>query len=318
MHRVEPDHDVAQGGTEGRSIAATDSHDCPGVNRLAHLRVRRDLLERLIQCGIGRGQDEDPQPLRQQFADDVGEGRRFAGAGWSPHERQIAVRAELDSGTLAGVQRRVRPDQCPGLERRVELAEQRHRPLDSKAVRVDLLERLEKSFVEKPGIDDQDGVPVLECDGALAPQRHFGTVDAIDPDQVFRVGRTQGAFEARHELLVERQRSECVGRTALRLVEHVALAIGQDDLERASALAHGLHLLSDGPCEMRDETGQQARKKRGACPILHGSHRREVIVADIDRVLPIDTDDRERAGAGCGQSGSAHAWLRRRSTGLKR
>ena len=105
--------------------------------------------------------------------------------------------------------------------------------------------------------------PSFECDGALAPQRHFGTVDAIDPDQVFRVGRTQGAFEARHEFLVERQRSECVGRTALRLVEHVALAIGQDDLERASALAHGLHLLSDGPREMRDETGQQAREKRG-------------------------------------------------------
>ena len=105
---------------------------------------------------------------------------------------------------------------------------------------------------------------VLECDGSLAPQRHVGTVDAIDPDQMFRVGRTQGAFEARHELVVERQRSEGVGRTALRLVEHVALAIGQDHLERASTLAHGLHLLPDGPREMGDETGQQAREQRGS------------------------------------------------------
>lgn len=149
---------------------------------------------------------------------------------------------------MAGVQGRVRPAQFPVLERRVTLAEQRHRPLDSKAMRVDLLERLEKSFVEKPGIDDQDAVPVLECDGVLAPQRHLGTVDALDPDQLFRIARTQGAFEARHELLVDRQRSERVGRTTLRLVEHVALAIGQDNLERASALAHGLHFLSDGPC----------------------------------------------------------------------
>jgi hypothetical protein len=146
-------------------------------------------------------------------------------------------------------------------------------------MRIDLREYLEKSFVEKPGIDDQDGVPVLERDWALAPQRHGGTVDAIDPDQMFGVGRTQGAFEARHEFLVWRQRSECVGRTALRLVEHDALAIGQDQLERAPTLAHGLHLLPDGPCEMRDETGQQVREQRGACPILHG-HRREVIVAN--------------------------------------
>src|SRR5580704_5612315 len=146
-------------------------------------------------------------------------------------------------------------------------------------MRVDLREYLEKPFIEKPGIDDQDGVPVLERDWALAPQRHFGTVDAIDPDQMFGVGRTQGAFEARHQSLVGRQRSEGVGRTAPRLVEHDALAIGQDQLERAPTLAHGLHLLPDGSCEMRDETGQQVREQRGAYPILHG-HRREMIVAE--------------------------------------
>src|SRR4051812_22413794 len=99
------------------------------------------------KAAIGGGQDEDPQPLRQQFADDMGERRRLAGAGRSPYERQIAVHAQLNRGTLAGVQRRVRPDQSSRLERRVDLAKQRHRPLDRKAVRVDRLERLDKPFV---------------------------------------------------------------------------------------------------------------------------------------------------------------------------
>jgi len=58
---------------------------------------------------------------------------------------------------------------------------------------VDLLERLEQPLVEKPGIDDQDRVTVLECDGALAPERDLRAVEAIDPDQVFRAGRPQGA-----------------------------------------------------------------------------------------------------------------------------
>jgi hypothetical protein len=47
VHRIEPDHDVAQSGTEGRSFGATNSHDRPGANRLTRLGVRRDLLERL-------------------------------------------------------------------------------------------------------------------------------------------------------------------------------------------------------------------------------------------------------------------------------
>jgi hypothetical protein len=215
---VQTDDHLTHRSAERGRVTPADAHRASGADILGHLGIGRYVGQRLVQRGIGRGENQHAQTLRAQFRHDMPQRRRLTGPRRAPHERQVAVGAQLDCGKLTRIQPVVRTHQFARRRGRVALAEQGHRAFHREVVRVDLVEHLEQLFVEEPGIDDQHALTIPDIDRAFARQRHVGAVHALHSDEILRDDGAQGAVDARYELLVRRYHAVGVTCTAFRPV----------------------------------------------------------------------------------------------------
>ncbi len=249
-------HHIAELGAEGGRGAAADPDRVAGLDRRGEPRPRRQLGQHLVDRGVGRRGQQDALALRAQLLDHVGERDGLAGAGRTPHEREVAVAAQLDRGALAGVERAViDPQRGRGAGRRPP-PEQGQRQRHAVAIGIEPPERAVQPVVQEPRRDHDRG--------------RRGEVDRLGRGQLDpAIGGEpldgHALLAARRAQHARRPEGEPVRARDLEAVAQPAEIepAGQRDLRRRRGRTHGRDLALDPALERGHEPGEQ-RVHRGA------------------------------------------------------